>query len=273
MPRLAVLGHPVAHSRSPAMQNAALAELGLDDEWSYGAIEVAPEGFEAKVRGMVAGGYVGANVTVPHKAAALALADVVREEAHWIGAANTLSFVKGEIVADNTDADGLYRALPWRLRDDDGLIGRRALVLGAGGAARAAVFALSGPEAKVDVWNRTASRAEALCADLKGSPKAAPVQGQYDLIVNTTTVGLRGEDPFDHLPLNPSRFDPRQVVVDMVYSDRPSRFLEAAAAAGATTVDGLEILVQQGALSFEIWTGREAPVDVMRAAAYSLDGS
>ena len=269
MPRLAVLGHPVAHSRSPAMQNAALAALGLGEEWSYEAIDVAPEEFAAKVRELAAGEYAGVNVTVPHKAAALALADVASEEVRWIGAANTLSFVGGEIVADNTDADGLYDALPAYLTDRDGLEGRRALVLGAGGAARAAVFALSSPGAKVDVWNRTASRAEALCADLTGSPTTSPVQGVYDLIVNTTAVGLRGEDPFDHLPLDLGDFDPRQTVVDMVYGEEPSRLLAAAEAAGATTVDGLEILVQQGALSLQIWTKREPPLDTMRAAARS----
>jgi shikimate dehydrogenase len=267
MPRLAVLGCPVAHSRSPAMQNAALAALGMDDEWSYGALEIAPGAFEARVRSMAAGEYAGANVTVPHKAAALALADTTRDPAHRIGAANTLSFADGEIVADNTDARGLYLSLPTHLRDGDGLTGCRALVLGAGGAARAAVFALGDAEAEVEVWNRTASRAEALCRDLPGSPTRAPVQAAYDLIVNTSSVGLRGEDPFAHLPLAADGFGPGQVVVDMVYGEEPSRLLARAEAAGATVVDGLEILVQQGALSFEIWTGRVPPVDVMRAAA------
>lgn len=267
MPRLAVLGYPVSHSRSPAMQNAALAALGLEDEWSYGAIEVAPEGFEAKVRKLAEGDYAGVNVTVPHKAAALALADVVDEIAEGIGAANTLSFTGGGIVADNTDARGLFNALPDDLTDWDALEGRRALILGAGGAARAAVWAIGGAGADVDIWNRTASRAEAICAELDGEPIAAPTQGAYDLIVNTTAVGLRGEDPFQHLPLERDRFDPRQVVVDMVYGDGPSALLAAAEDAGATTVDGLEILVQQGALSLEIWTGRKPDLDVMRAAA------
>ena len=131
MPRLAVLGHPVGHSRSPAMQNAALAELGLGEEWSYEAIDVAPEDFEARVRAMPAEGFAGANVTVPHKGAALALADELSETAREIGAANTLVFAGGEIRADNTDAGGLLAALP----SSPG--GRRALVLGAGGAARA----------------------------------------------------------------------------------------------------------------------------------------
>jgi shikimate dehydrogenase len=267
MPRLAVLGYPVSHSRSPAMQNAALADLGLEDEWSYGAIEVPPEGFEAKVRKLAEGDYAGVNVTVPHKAAALALADVVDEIAEGVGAANTLSFSGGEIVADNTDARGLFKALPRELTEWDALEGKRALILGAGGAARAAVWAIDGAAARVDVWNRTGSRAEAVCEAVGGTPVADPNPAAYDLIVNTTAVGLRGEDPFQHLPLERDRFDPRQVIVDMVYGDRPSALLAAAEAAGATTVDGLEVLVQQGALSLEIWTGRQPDLDVMRAAA------
>ena len=267
MPRLAVIGYPVAHSRSPAMQTAALKALGLDDEWSYGAVEVPPEGFAEKVRKMAAGDYAGVNVTVPHKAAALAVADVADELALWVGAANTLSFSDGEIIADNTDVQGFYYALPEQFHWD-GLEERRALILGAGGAARAVIWKLSGAGARVDVWNRTVSRAEAICTELEGgSPKEAPQQGAYDLIVNTTTVGLRGEDPFEHLPLERDEFDPRQVVVDMVYGEQPSPLLAAAEARGATTVDGLEILVQQGALSLEIWTGRKPDLDVMRAAA------
>jgi len=259
--RLAVLGHPVAHSRSPAMQNAALAELGLAGEWSYGAIDLAPEEFEPRVREMPAEGYVGVNVTVPHKTAALALADTPSEAAREIGAANTLSFAAGEVNAENTDAAGLLAALPISPR------GRRALVLGAGGAARAVVWALVRGDAEVGVWNRTGERARQLCDELGGKPAAAPDPTAYELIVNSTTAGLRGEDPFAELPLSADGFAPGQTVVDMVYGDRPGRLLEAAKAAGATTVDGIEVLVQQGALSLEIWTGLSAPLDVMRAAA------
>lgn len=261
MPRLAVIGFPVGHSRSPAMQSAALAELGLGEKWSYGAIEVAPEGFEAKVREMAAGAYVGANVTVPHKEAALAVADEASEAATAIGAANTLSFAAGRIRADNTDAGGLLAALPTTPLD------ARTLVLGAGGAARAVIWALVGEGARVEVWNRTAARAEEICAQLGGRPVADPGQGEYDLIVNTSSVGLRGEDPFADLPLSADGFAPGQLVVDMVYGDGAGPLLAAAEAAGATTVDGLEILVRQGALSLEIWTGLEAPVATMRAAA------
>jgi shikimate dehydrogenase len=267
LPRLAVIGYPVGHSRSPAMQNAALAELGLRDEWEYGAVEVAPEGFEARVRELAAAGYAGLNVTVPHKEAALALADSASEAAAQIGAANTLSFSPGAeggvptIAAENTDAGGLLAALPSHPR------GRRALVLGAGGAARAAIWALAREGAEVEVWNRTAERAVAVAGELGGVAVADPDQAAFELIVNTSAAGLHGEDPFDHLPLADDGFDPRQVVVDMVYTDRPSQLLLAAGAAGATTVDGLEVLVQQGARSLELWTGRRAPLDAMRAAA------
>jgi shikimate dehydrogenase len=263
MKRLAVLGHPVAHSRSPAMQNAALAELGLAEDWSYEAIDLAPEELEARVREMPDEGFVGANVTVPHKEAALALADSLSETAREIGAANTLSFAGGEIRADNTDAQGLLDALPESPR------GRRALVLGAGGAARAALWALLSQGATVDVWNRTPERADAISVELGGSAVRNPDQREYDLIVNTTSVGLDVVDsPFVVLPLLPPAFAPGQTVVDMVYSDRPSALLGQAMAQGSVTVDGLEILVRQGALSLQIWTGCEAPLDAMRSAAY-----
>jgi shikimate dehydrogenase len=261
VPRLAVLGHPVAHSRSPAMQNAALAELGLADEWSYEAIDVAPDAFEARVRAMVEEGFAGANVTVPHKGAALALADELSETAREIGAANTLAFEDGEIRADNTDAAGLLAALP------SSPAGKRALVLGAGGAARAVVWALAREGADVDVWNRTELRSQDLCEELGGEPVVAPEQADYALIVNSTAVGLGGEDPFAELPLGADGFAPGQVVVDMVYGEKPSALLSVAEATGADVVDGLEVLVQQGARSLEIWAGRPAPLSAMRTAA------
>lgn len=263
MKRLAVLGHPVAHSRSPAMHSAALAELGLAGEWSYEAIDLAPDEFEPGVRRMPGEGFLGANVTVPHKGAALALADTLSETAREIGAANTLSFAEGEIYADNTDAQGLLDSLPASPS------GRRTLVLGAGGAARAAVWALARAGAEVDVWNRTARRAEHLCEELGGTPTVAPNQSTYDLIVNTSAAGLRGEDPFADLPLEPAGFAAEQTIVDLVYGEQPSRLLAAAELAGAAAVDGIEILVRQGALSLQIWTGQEPSLETMRTAARS----
>ncbi|HSR93793.1 MAG TPA: shikimate dehydrogenase [Solirubrobacterales bacterium] len=261
MKRLAVLGHPVGHSRSPAMHAAALSELGLAGDWSYEAIDLAPDELEPRVRAMAGEGFVGANVTVPHKGAALALADSLSETAREIGAANTLSFDAGEIRAANTDAQGLLDAL------SVSPAGRRALVLGAGGAARAAVWALVRQGAQVDVWNRTGLRAEHLCAELGGTPATTPEQDAYELIVNTTAAGLRGEDPFAELPLEPAGFAAPQTVVDLVYGDQPSRLLAAAEGAGATVLDGIEVLVRQGALSLRLWTGREPPLEAMRAAA------
>lgn len=260
MPRLAVLGHPVSHSRSPAMQNAALRQLGLGD-WKYQAIDATPDAFEITVRELASLDYAGVNVTVPHKEAALALADEASEASEEIGAANTLVFAESGIEAHNTDADGLLASLP------DPPRGRRALLLGAGGAARAALWALLWEGASVEVWNRTAERAEAICSELGGSAVAAPEQESYDLIVNTSAAGLAGEDPFEHLPLERDRFADSHTVVDMVYGERRSPLLVAAEEAGAATVDGLEILVQQGARSLEIWTGRQPDLDAMRDAA------
>jgi shikimate dehydrogenase len=242
------------------MQTAALEALGLES-WSYRAIDAAPEAFEMTVRELAEVGYAGVNVTVPHKEAALALADEASEASQQIGAANTLVFDGKRIEAHNTDADGLLASLP------DPPRGQRALVLGAGGAARAVLWALLWEGAQVAVWNRTPERAEAICGELGGEPVPAPRQEQFDLIVNTSAAGLGGEDPFEHLPLRREGFTEHQTVVDMVYGEHRSKLLKAAEGARAAVVDGLEILVQQGARSLEIWTGREPDLDVMRAAA------
>lgn len=268
MKRLAVIGHPVAHSRSPAMQNAALEELGLAEEWTYVALDVAPEDFEPSVRAMPGEGFVGANVTIPHKETALRIAGSRSPVAEAIGAANTLSFADGEIYADNTDAGGLIDALRGMPASPRGI---RALVLGSGGAARAAIWVLAKEGAVVDVsgvdvWNRSPHRAEVVAVQLGGNPVPSPDPSRYGLVVNTTSVGLHGEDPFEHLPLRVGAFA-GQVVVDMVYGDRPSRLLEVAAAEGASVIDGFEILARQGARSLRAWTGLEPPLDVMRKAA------
>src|SRR5262245_35887894 len=172
MKRLAVLGHPVSHSRSPAMQNAALDALGLAGEWSYVAIDLAPDEFGERTRALPGEGFVGANVTIPHKEAALAIADEASERAQMIGAANTLSFADGTMRAENTDAPGLVAALLGPIR------GRTALVLGAGGSARAAVWALAGEGASVSVWNRTAARADELVRGLSGAGAGTVAEGR-----------------------------------------------------------------------------------------------
>ena len=263
MKRLAVLGHPVSHSRSPAIQTAALDALGLGGEWSYEAIDVDPADFAERTRALPADGFVGANVTIPHKEAALALADDASDAARQIGAANTLSFAERGISAENTDATGLLAALPGPVA------GEAALVLGAGGSARAVVWALAGQGARVSVWNRTPERAEDLVRNLAGEAVdgALARAGDFALIVNCTAIGMGDEDPFDQLPLDPARFGAGLAVVDLVYAGAESRLVAAARAAGATGVDGLEVLVQQGADSLRIWTGVDPPVEVMREAA------
>jgi shikimate dehydrogenase len=250
-----VVGHPVAHSRSPAMQNAAFAEAGLD--WKYVALPVPPELFDETIRALPESGYRGVNVTIPHKEAALAVADQPSDAARAIGAANTLTFEDGAIVADNTDAGGLTAALPL---DPDGM---SALLLGAGGAGRAAAWALREAGASVSVWNRTAGRAASLADDLGVEAVEAPREA--DIVVNATSIGLRPDDVIEDLPV--AWIDQPQVAVELVYGNHETPFAAWADGIGAQLVDGLEILVQQGALSFERWTGRKAPIDAMRRAA------
>jgi shikimate dehydrogenase len=258
--RLGVLGWPVAHSRSPAMQNAALQAVGLTD-WRYQLLPVPPELLAETVKALPAAGFRGANVTIPHKQAALALATDPTPRARAIGAANTLTFGDGgEIFADNTDAPALVEALPFAAA------GKSALVLGAGGSARAAVWALlDAGAAEVRVWNRTPERARALCGELgcAAADRARPA----DLLVNCTSIGLRASaETFEALPLTADELDRYRCVVDLVYADSETPLVRAARARAIPVVDGLALLVGQGALSFEIFTGRKAPVDAMRAA-------
>ena len=258
---LGVCGWPVAHSRSPAMHNAALRACGLDG-WEYLALPLPPPLFTETVRALPAAGFRGVNVTIPHKEAALALADSATPAARAIGAANTLTFERdGAILADNTDAPGLLEAL--RERVDPA--GRRALVLGAGGAARAVVWALAGAGAQVEVWNRTPARAAALASELGARQVAVPRAAE--IVVNATSVGLDPNiDPFKAIPLKADTFEAGSCVIDLVYGSGETRFLAAARSRGARVIDGLEILVAQGVASFERWTGKMAPRQAMRGA-------
>jgi shikimate dehydrogenase len=246
-----VLGFPVGHSRSPAMMNAAFRQLGLD--WRYFRLPLPPERFEEAARALPGSGYRGANVTIPHKLAAHALADELSDPARAIGAVNTLTFKEdGGIAGDNTDAGGLLDAIGEP-------VSGTALVLGAGGAARAAAWALAQAGAEVTVWSRTSERAAELAADLGVGHSERP--GPSELLVNATSVGLRAGDTLDGLPLVDAR-----VVVDLVYGADPTPVVQWAEERGARVVDGLEVLVRQGARSFALWTGEEPPVEVMRRA-------
>ncbi len=278
--RLGVLGWPVAHSRSPAMHNAALNALGLRG-WRYQRLPVPPELFAETTRALGAAGFLGANVTIPHKQAALMLADEADASARAIGAANTLTFrADGGIVAANTDAPGFITAMARAWGGDAQRFGG-AQVLGAGGSARAIVWALlDAGVGEVMVWNRTTERARALAGELGARAVERPQPA--DLLVNCTSVGLRpsavqrsaiGEqDPLQELGLLHDQVGEYSHVADLVYNDAPTPLHAAATSAGVQTLDGLEILVAQGALSLESWTGRAAPIDVMRRAARGSSG-
>jgi shikimate dehydrogenase len=257
----AVAGWPVAHSRSPAMHNAAFAALGLDG-WHYTRLPLPPELFEDAVRALPGSGYRGINVTIPHKHTALALADSASAAARSIGAANTLTFEDGQLAADNTDAQGFLDAL------GEPLEGRSVLVLGAGGAARAVVWAAChAGAAEVLVWNRTTARAQALAEDF-GAEAVERVR-PADVLVNTTSGGLTGS--IEDLPLAGAG-DP-EVVVDLVYGHRDPPVTAWGNARGARVTDGLEVLVRQGALSAVRWTGQDPPLAIMREAVRTCDAS
>lgn len=258
---LGVAGFPVAHSRSPAMHAAALAELGLD--WRYLPLPLPPERFIETALVLGASGYRGINVTIPHKRAAHDLAYERTPAAAAIGAANTLTYEDGRIEADNTDAGGLLDAL-----GDGAVAGTRCLVLGAGGSARAAAWALrEGDAAEVSVWNRTPERAAELAADLGVRHVARPEAAA--LIVNCTSVGLDGGMPEAEAvaAVGLTAVDAPATFCDLVYGDAPTPLARWAERGGSRVVDGLEVLVRQGARSLERWTGRTAPVAVMRAVA------
>jgi shikimate dehydrogenase len=276
--RVALLGHPVEHSRSPAMQNAAFEAAGLD--WRYEAIDVGPDRFESEVRRLARERFAGANVTVPHKLRALEVADRASEVARSVGAANTLELVDGEVRAHNTDVEGFLRAL--RERAPEAPAGIDALVLGAGGAGRAVVYALlEARAARVGVWNRHRERAERLVGELAPRRRQAalevvsdPTHARAELLVNATSVGMplagrqaTPEDCFKLLHLPADKFRDVQIVVDLVYADEGTALVREAEARGVTYVDGFDILVHQGAASFELWTGRPAPLEVMRIGA------
>ncbi len=267
---LGVWGHPVGHSRSPAMHNAALEALGLD--WVYVPFGVAPGDLVAAVAGLRALGLVGVNVTVPLKESVLPLLDVVDEDARWIGSVNTIHNRDGRLYGYSTDGMGFLRSLEaagQRTR------GRRALLLGAGGSARAVAYALASRGCHCQIANRTEARAAALALAVNARyPGAASVAGWggkaagFDLLVNTTSLGMPpNEESVPALPSN--AFAARPFVCDLIYVPAQTRLLAAAAAAGCETLNGVGMLVWQGVLALAIWTERpleEMPVVVMEAA-------
>jgi shikimate dehydrogenase len=263
-----VIGDPVEHSRSPHMHNAAAAALGLDRV--YVALRVAPADLAHAVRGLAALGFDGANVTVPHKTAAVALCDELGPEAADAGAVNTLRFAAGGVLhGDLTDGLGLIAALPD--------VPERAVVLGAGGSARAAGAALvRAGTRRVTVVARRLDAADRLADALSALEPEASVDAATvvptasgGLLVHCTPVG--GIAALKALPVPADVIERMDAVADFAYraDGSPTPLAAAALAAGLPVVDGLELLVRQGALSFALWTGIEPPLDVMRRAARS----
>ncbi|HWH32254.1 MAG TPA: shikimate dehydrogenase [Egibacteraceae bacterium] len=272
MRRVRLFGHPVAHSVSPAIHNAAFAALGI--EAVYEALDVAPEALPAAVAELRATPLLGANCTIPHKLAVLDLVDERTEETRLIGAANTLFWRDGALAADNTDARGLEQAIRAVWTPEPG---GKAVLLGSGGAARAAAVALARLGLAVAVVARRPVPAESVAATAAeagaegvGLPleHARAALDDAVLVVNATPLGLHGEP----LPEPFMRLRPEQFALDLVYGGGDTPFLAAARAAGCPTEDGLGMLVGQAALSFERWTGRQAPLDVMRQAAEAALG-
>jgi shikimate dehydrogenase len=277
-----IFGFPVAHSRSPAMHNRAFEALGLDAR--YVPFAVAPEHLGDAVRGARALGIRGWNVTLPHKTAILPWLDEVDPVASAIGAVNTVIRDRDHLRGTNTDAEGLTRAL---LEAGATLAGTRATVLGAGGAARASVVGLARAGAgRINVAARQRDRAEALVNELRGSlpgvvlaacdlaeSSLTAVFAETDLLVQATSATLDGTPAAgrftDGLPLG--LLPATALVTDLVYKPLQTSLLRAAADRGLNTLDGLGMLLHQGALAFELWTGRTAPLAPMRAALLDLE--
>lgn len=284
---LGLIGWPVAHSLSPAMHNAAAAALQLDVV--YLPLPVMPQRIEAALRGLVALGFLGANVTVPHKQAVIPFLQTIEPAAQAIGAVNTIKVTQPtnsqspipnrqsripHLHGANTDWSGFLADLQER---EIGVEDRDCLVLGAGGSARAVVYALARAGARVTVFARRAPQAQDLVADLQDHLQAGTLQAalwtqlsevqtyRQPLLVNTTPVGMHPHEGASPWPEDLA-FPPGCEVYDLIYNPQETRLMQRARAAGCRAVNGLGMLLQQGALAFELWTGVKPPLEVMGAA-------
>ena len=268
---LAVLGHPVGHSLSPVMHNAALQAQAIDAV--YLAFDVEQADLPAAVGGLRALKFWGANVTLPHKEQAADLVDSLDPPAAQVGAINTIVNEQGRLTGYNTDIAGFTAAL--LLVRPSGAKGARCFVAGAGGAARAVLAALiAGGAADVRLFNRTPARAHELCAAARawGRVRCEVVSAEglveavegADILVNATSVGLDASVKVSAIPVD--IVDSHHVVVDLVYGPEPTLLVAGAIARGAVAVDGKDMLLSQAASSYRLWTGMEAPVEVMRAS-------
>ncbi len=279
-----IIGHPVAHSLSPACQRAAFRHSGLDVE--YERWDTPLEALAARMASLRDPRYLGANVTIPHKESVRPFLDELGGQSSRVGAVNTVVNREGRLFGFNTDGPGFVSALRREARFDPA--GAAVLLVGAGGAARGIAFALAEARAgNIGIWNRTPDRAERLAQDVPAATGAAvhavpgvrpgagprehsqdgPDPGGYDIVVNCTSIGMHGTGTEARLPCSVAGARPGALFVDIVYAPLETAWLRAAEAAGLTTLGGLPMLVYQGGLSFELWTGVPAPIEVMFDAA------
>ncbi|KAA9006823.1 shikimate dehydrogenase [Histidinibacterium aquaticum] len=269
IPLAGVIGHPIAHSKSPRLHKHWLRRYGIPGD--YVPLDVAEANLEEVVRALPKAGFVGANVTIPHKVNALSLADQVSDRATLIGAVNTLTFLEdGRILADNTDGYGFMSNLRQNAPSWDPKSGP-ALVFGAGGAARAVISALSDAQVpEILLANRTRPKAEALRDEFGARVtvidwvRASECLGEAALVVNTTSLGMEGASEF-RVPLDGLQKD--SVVTDLVYAPLRTTLLQCAEEVGCVTVDGLGMLLHQGVPAFERWFGQRPEVDEATRAA------
>lgn len=269
---LGIFGYPVKHTLSPLIQNAAIEALGLP--YVYIPFEVSPENLRSAINGIKSLGIVGVNITLPHKEKVIPFLDEITEEASLIGSINTIENNNDRLIGHNTDSKGYIRSL----REDAGFDpkGKKALIIGAGGAARGVIAGLSlNRIAEIFIANRTLEKGEALAAEFRGKFKevkfsAHPLSAlndpvilsSLDLIVNATSLSLEDRTIGVELSFTP----PHVLISDIAYKPPITSFLKQAQEAGRKTLDGLGMLLYQGAISFEIWTSSKAPIDVMKKA-------
>ena len=269
-----LFGYPVGHSISPGIHNAAFESAGLD--WTYLAFSVKPEDLEAAFVGFQALGGRGLNITIPHKQEVMRFLDEVSEEARLIGAINTVLFRDGRSLGYNTDGPGFVRTL--KEEKDFLLDGMRVCLIGAGGAGRAVAVqsALSGI-ARIDITDLDSDRVEELSGWINqeiraglsgifrvGSREGDEIIAAADLVVDATPLGLHPDDP---ISFDPNLLNPGGLVMDLVYNPPETELLAAARDMGIDTLNGLGMLIHQAALSWAIWTGERAPIEVMKKAA------
>jgi len=279
MKQLVLVGYPLSHSLSPVMHNAALKTMGLENEFKYDIQPILENELQAFVASVRDGTVAGANITIPYKKNIMDYIDIISDEANALGSVNTLYRVNDVVAGCNTDVSGFLESLREHAISLKGL---HTTILGAGGAARAIAFALMGEEvAKLDILNRTLSKAENLVKRLNPKGVCEVRAGtlhitkndlsETNLLINCTPIGMKGNSVTES-PLRKKTMHSGMVVMDLVYNPLRTKLLQEAEQAGAKTIDGTGMLVYQGAAALEIWVREKPPIEIMRSAVVEALG-